>query len=333
MAISVKCPSCGLEGLFPDDWSGSAIECARCHASVFLAGPAGAQSPPGTLAGPPPSPPGQMFVLTSEVGPTPTATPRQSGIDTFIPLHTQSPSPPPSLTLEPPEDEPGEKQWIGEEAQRFKAYIGQQLSALRQQRHDLTALHAQLEAKSITREQELNRQQSVLAAKTDLLRQREEVIARQEMALARGREELAELEQTLRDFQEQRNLAEQEIVDLRRRGNALRAEVEQLQHSANAVREGMKALEEQRRAFKAEQDAWAERLALWERRQSTLDRDEQSLQRRTAEVEELEERVRAELEERARALDRRQKLLDQQEQRLAPPPWSPPQPGVPHERP
>src|SRR5262249_38415494 len=237
MAQTVTCPSCGLQGLFPDEWSGREVECARCHSPLPMTGPVGANPPPGTSAASPASVPGPSSVLTSQVVSAPPYRNSPGGIDTLIPIHSQPVPPPPSITLEPPDDEPGEKQWIGEEAQRFKAYVSQQFAALEQKRYDVTALHAQLEAKSIVREQELHRQYAVLVAKTDLLRQREAAIAQQEAALTHGRQELAELEQTLREFEQQRNLAEQEIVDLRRQGQAVRAEVEQLQHSAAATRE------------------------------------------------------------------------------------------------
>jgi chromosome segregation ATPase len=327
MALTVTCPSCGLQGLFPDEWSGRVIQCARCHAALPVTGSVGADTRPGAPAGSPESVPGPSSVLTSQVVSAPVFRHSQGGIDTLVPLDSQRVTPPPSITLEPPEDEPGEKQWIGEEAQRFKAYVSQQFAALEQKRYDVTALHAQLEAKSIVREQELNRQHAVLVAKTELLRQREAAIAQQEAALTHGRQELAELEQTLREFEQQRNLAEQEIVDLRRQGQAVRAEVEQLQHSAAATREAASALEEQRRAFRAEQEAWSERLALWERRQSELDREEKSLQRRTAEIEELEERIRTELDERARELDHRERLVREREERLGQTPR--PAPGRP----
>src|SRR5947209_19279065 len=113
MPLTVRCPSCGLEGLFPDEWSGRTIPCARCHAAMLMTGRAGAEPPPGPPAGSQDSAPGASAVRVGRVDSAPARRRPPNGFDTLTPLHAQTPAPPPPLSLEPPQTEPGERQSIG----------------------------------------------------------------------------------------------------------------------------------------------------------------------------------------------------------------------------
>jgi hypothetical protein len=311
MALATICPSCGLQGRFPVEWKGRSIECPQCHAVVTLGAPVQPfiQSPPPGAAG---NPPNQMFVMTSDHD---SATPGGTvagQIDTIIPLAA-----PVRQDVQIPEEDVVQPQWIGEETQRFQAYVAKQLAALRHQRHEIVTYQSQQEVKLIGREHDLNQREAILTARAERLQEHEEAVARREAALAHINEELAAREKELRELDGQRAQAEKALADLVHQGDDMRAQTDRLRESMETVRQELLPLEARQRELEVEQAGWSGRVAQWERLQADVEREEQALQRRMAEARELEEQIERELQERARDLDRREQLLQERERKVA----------------
>jgi translation initiation factor IF-2 len=302
MALMTTCPSCGLQGRFPEEWQGRAVECPRCHTAVSL-GPPGPfiESPP---AAPAETAPDRTFVMSSPVG-----TPDR--VDAIVPLDSTS-----VQIAGEPEDDPAVRKWVGEETLRFQAYVTKQLNAIRQQRHELAAIQSQQEVKLVGREHDLNRLLAELDATAEDLRQREEALAKQDEELRRVNEELAAREQGLKELHAKRAAAEREIADLERQRGALQSEVERVRAAIASAHQELQPLEDRRRELQAEQAVWDTRVAEWDRRQENLEREEQALQHRLAEVHELEEQIERELQDRTRDLDRWQRLLEERERNV-----------------
>ena len=87
-------------------------------------------------APPPPTDAAQVrsFVMTSTSVAGPPADQAPSRIDTVIPLDQPASALAPTAQDLP--DDPVQQQWLGEEAQRFKAYVAEQLTELRKHRHE-----------------------------------------------------------------------------------------------------------------------------------------------------------------------------------------------------
>src|SRR5690349_19337768 len=124
MALTTTCPSCGLNGRFPDEWQGRSVQCPRCHAVVPLGIPVTPSPQPPNAA--PAAAPKLPFPPPSPPVPAPPASDTSDRVSPLVPLVA------PSTVLQvPPEEDPTVRQWVGEETRRFHAYVAKQLAALR----------------------------------------------------------------------------------------------------------------------------------------------------------------------------------------------------------
>jgi hypothetical protein len=310
MPIEISCPSCGNQGRFPDEWNGRQIECPRCRTSV----PVGGQ--PNVTFGSPPAGPAERatpaFNLSGQFA-GPSLPNSAGGIDTVISLTASPDAGPVGL----PAEDPAQRRWHAGEADRFQAYVDEQLSTLRQQRHDLVNLQSHTEAQLVLRRQELGRLETEFAARADALRQREEGLTQREADFEKARADL-------REFQRLRADAIREVTKLREEIERTRTETEQARQAAGTARHELDTLLQRRQQIKAQQDAVAERAAQVERHAADLAQREDALKRRVTEVEELEDQIQRELEERRQELDAWQRLLEDRERTigLAAPPGS-----------
>lgn len=155
--------------------------------------------------------------------------------------------------------------YMKEEAERFAQYVAARLAELHKKRHELADAECRFEAMTMDRKQQLHRQHGALTATTDALAQREAALGAKEAALAAREAELTE-----RETRVARSTSR--AANLDRRAAELRATLDQL---------------ESRRLALAD-----ERAAL-DRRAEALDRAEVALHRRTAELDEIDERLQS----------------------------------------
>lgn len=88
--------------------------------------------------------------------------------------------------------------WIEKEVARFNRFMTQQLDLIQKTRLDLTRADSQLTAAMLSREQELNREKSIVAARTSALDQREAGLAELRSTLESRRLEVERMEETVR---------------------------------------------------------------------------------------------------------------------------------------
>ncbi len=197
--------------------------------------------------------------------------------------------------------------WLREERSRLEAYTLSQLSLLTQQREELAARRASVEATFALREQELNRQTKIVAERTELVQERERKLAVGEAEWSLRQEELARSEQQLEQMKQTGLKLQRDIDEQRLQLKSLRFQADQLRESGRAAAAELQALErmaatrtkeqnEEQAKFTARQDQLNARL-------KEIERGEESLRRREQELDDLEMQLRLEIEERQRQLD------------------------------
>jgi hypothetical protein len=220
--------------------------------------------------------------------------------------------PPPSL--EGAKDVQAVYEWMKRERGRLETYTRGQLARLQAERMELIHQNYLNEQGVILRVQELGRKEELLGQQARTLQQQAQELTQRERALAaqlehwcRARDELASLEEA--------SVSARQDMDAQRAAlAALRAETAALQKSREAA-EGdlgalVNALEEQREARIREQALHAARQKQLEERLQAADRAETAAQQRIAEVEELEARLRHEIEDQERLLAAERRELE-----------------------
>jgi hypothetical protein len=262
MALDIICPACGLDGRFPDELGGQQIVCPRCSTAVLLP------------------------QATAPVAPVVTAPdPKPSGADPYA-VWVGDPQPGPVRHTGPakPEDAAGHLRWLREETVRFNRHVAQQLEALQARRQRLLELEAQVESKCIAREQEVNRLFATVTSRAEAVGRREDEVARREADLAPGAAGLAA-----------------RVADVAAREERLahvEAEMAALKLQAEELRSAIAALEVSRDQAEAELRELTGRRTALVLREAALERGERAVQQRLAELDDLEERIRQELEGR-----------------------------------
>ncbi len=258
MSISIVCPSCGLQGDAPDNFQANRVTCPRCAADV----------------------PVRDERALADITPLPAALfdSRFHVIDQFF-RGLETPLAPPQASHRAaaktpngstaaalagsPDEARAEEEWEREERTRIDAYVAKQFGLIRQQREETTGWRSQVEATLVSREQNLNRQEKLLAVRTEKARDREAECDRREAELAepaearRHREELVEAvetqrqvlaaltEQLVRAEARRRELTEQ-IAEYERAREAAEAEAgvrRELEHGAREMaRQGRELL-------------------------------------------------------------------------------------------
>jgi len=193
---------------------------------------------------------------------------------------------------------PAEEEWVREERQSLQdftkqqfALIRQQQQLLNQQRDELISRQNALNETCLLRQQDLNRQIKLLAAKTVQVEDREKALSQQEAQLIIEAQQLMKVRDDLNAYR--RKLAEEED-----QLQSLRTEMDPLIKQEQALRlersEEETAIRKQREALEQERAQLKHRFDELNRRNDELDRAEQALNRRIDEVTALEEHVLSE---------------------------------------
>jgi DNA repair exonuclease SbcCD ATPase subunit len=193
-------------------------------------------------------------------------------------------------------------EWLLRERKRLDGYTNAQLAKIQNDHAAVIARHYTNEQVMILRSQELASKEDFLTRQTRGLQQQAQQLAEREKALAdqreqlcRAHEEFAALQQSCtgvrRDAEVQQALLE-----------TLRMETGAVQRDRGKAREDLEVmenrLEEQREARASEQALYAARQAQLDQRFNTLEKAEEAAQQRLAELDDLETRLREEIEER-----------------------------------
>lgn len=183
----------------------------------------------------------------------------------------------PRVLPEPPVEEATyTDDYMKDEATRFAQYVAARLADLHKRRLELAEAENRFESMTMERKQEMHRARGAVAAESDRLKERETALQAKETGLVAREAELAtrEVEVAAREGRVAR--AESRAADTDRRTAELRAAIDQLEARRAAV---------------------AEERARLNQRAEELDRAELAMHRRSAELDELDERLRLEQEE------------------------------------
>ncbi len=291
MPLTISCPVCGLSGQVPDGSPSGEAQCPRCGASFMVPGAEGSPAPGGG--------PHRLDDYFANVNP--------GGA-----VATPSSLPPPpegERGLKPaPGDGGAEAVWLKEERQRFDDYTAKQFGQLQRQREEMARWQTQVEEALVAREQESNRQAKVLAGRADAVQQGEAGLAKRTAELeVQGRE--------LKALEASREEIRQEIASLRELLQQLKEEAVADDKAAREMRTECLRLDTARRkrqrSWEAELAEWNEKRKRMEEREAEVDRANAALQRRAREIEELELKIRAELETREEELSRGWRELEE----------------------
>jgi chromosome segregation ATPase len=228
------------------------------------------------------------------------------------------PQPPP--ILKDPADLPAAHQWLQTEKQRLDEYTRSQFNVIREQHQVLLTKHFRSEEALAQRSQELNREIQFLASQSEALQKRSQELAERETVLAshmerlsQAQEELLSIEQTSQNVRKDTE-AQQALLE------KLQAETAQLQAVDATARQEFSTfdtvLRDRQQAWERKHAEITARQAQMEDRYLALEKAEAAAERRLAELDELEERLRQELAQpkqpdiRARQAQLEQRYLD-----------------------
>jgi hypothetical protein len=203
--------------------------------------------------------------------------------DETYPIWVDGNPPPRRVASEPrvlPEPPAEEGTYLGEymkdEATRFAQYVAARLAEIHKRRLELTEAENRFESMTMERKQEIHHSRGAVNAESERLKGLEVAFQAKETGLVARVAELAAREAEIVTRESRVARAESRAADTDRRTAELRAAIDQL---------------EARRAAVAEE---RERL---NQRAEELDRAELAMHRRSAELDELDERLRLEQEE------------------------------------
>jgi DNA repair exonuclease SbcCD ATPase subunit len=197
-------------------------------------------------------------------------------------------------------------EWLQRERKRLRDYTGTQLARIHREHQALIQQIYLGEQNALRRSQELACKEGLLAQQSRTLQEQTAVLSVRERAVAARLEQWSRVQGQLADLCEARTHVEQETQEQRALLDALQLESDALRTSREATEAELKALvhglDEQREARAREQAAMRAGQEQMEQRLRELDRVEQAAQRRVAELDELEARLRAEFEGQERQL-------------------------------
>ena len=196
--------------------------------------------------------------------------------------------------------------WLQRERRRLQEYTQIQMARIEKEHLALVSRNYLNEQTVILRCQELSRKEELLAQQVRVLQQQTAELSRREQAVASRLEEWSRVQHDLANLCQTRASIEQDTEQLQTLLGTLRAETTALQASREASRAELEALGQ---ALRNERETRAKEQALvrahqaqMEQRLRELDETEQVAQRRVAELDELEVRLRDEFEEQERQL-------------------------------
>jgi DNA repair ATPase RecN len=238
-----------------------------------------------------------LFAQAQDAGPVPLPTPivGASAPARAVTLPAEWPSQPPRL--ERPSDLQTAYAWLQAERGRLEEYTRCQFGLLQEQHHQLLGRYYQNESQLALREQEVNREVQFLTAQAEALRERARGLAEWDEALHRQMDSLAQMQAAPRD-----------AAAL----EALREETGHRRLSAAAAQAKFDAAEarllEHKQAWEQKKAEVMARQLEMERRYKDLEKAEEAVGRRLAELDELEERLRQTCKEAAPDPARRQEM-------------------------
>jgi len=197
-------------------------------------------------------------------------------------------------------------EWLQRERNRLQEYTQIQLARLEKEHQALLSRSYANEQGMILRCQELSRKEGLLKEHVQALQQQSAELSRREQTVASQLETWSRAQNELADLCMTRSHVAHDTEEMRALLATLRAETTALQQSRAATQAELealsRALNEQREARAREQELARATQVQMEQRLRELDRAEQAAQRRVAELDELEVRLREEFEEQERQL-------------------------------
>ena len=161
MSLVITCPSCGLQGRIRDRSAVTApVQCPQCGAAVPLPDAWDRPAPSARTERVPK--PLDEFFARALVAP-------DSGSLNAAPAGAALTEPEPLADGEMPGDAGSEGEWVREERLRLQSYMQTHFALLKQQREEFASWRSRVEAALVAREQELNRQQKVLAGRNEMV--------------------------------------------------------------------------------------------------------------------------------------------------------------------
>jgi hypothetical protein len=218
-------------------------------------------------------------------------------------LNWEPESPPP---IQDPADLRAANDWLHRERGRLRQYTETQLARIRTEHQSLVQQKYLNEQTMILGGQELTRKEELLARQSRALQQQALELSRREQALCGQLEQWSRARGELETISQVRVQTEQETAQLKSLLGGLRDETlalqkarEETQAELEAMAQALEQHREQRAADLARARANQEEM---ERRLRALDLAEQVAQRRVADLDDLEVRLREEFEEQERRL-------------------------------
>jgi hypothetical protein len=200
--------------------------------------------------------------------------------------------------------------WLQREWDRLKQYTEIQLARIQRESQALLSQNHLNEQSMILGCQELSRKEEMLARQSRALQEQAAELSRRERALAEQFGQWSQIQNELRESSKGGPTSE-ETAQEQALLASLRAETTALQKSREAIQAELEAmarsLDEQREAREKEQALTRSLQGQMEQRRRALDKAEQAAQRRVAELDELEVRLREEFEQEEQKLAERRK--------------------------
>jgi chromosome segregation ATPase len=210
------------------------------------------------------------------------------------------------LAIQNTEDLQAANEWLRRERKRLEDYTEAQLARVAGEHQALVSQNYRNEQQMILACQELSRKEELLARHSRALQEQAAELSRREKALAAQLEQWSKAQGELTELREVRAQTEQETAQQQALLAALRAETEALQKSRESTLHELEAmardLDRTREARAREQALMREHQAQIEQRLRALEHAELGVQRRVAELDDLESRLREEIEEQERRL-------------------------------
>jgi hypothetical protein len=242
-----------------------------------------------------------------------------------IPGPAGQPAPPLTKPEAPPKvetqaDLQAAYEWLLRERQRLEAYTNAQLAHIQNEHGAMIARHYTNEQVLILRSQELTNKEEFLTRQTRGLQEQALQLAEREKALAAQREELCKVHEEYAAVQASCTGVKRDTEVQHALLETLRAETAAVQQDRERARKDLDAMEqrllEQCATRAKEQALFSERQAQLDQRFNALEKSEQAVQRRLAELDDVEARLRQQIKDKEDLLTEEREALDLLAERL-----------------
>jgi hypothetical protein len=227
---------------------------------------------------------------------------------------------PPPPKVETQADLQSAYEWLLRERKRLETYTNSQLARLQQEHAAMVARHYTNEQMMILRSQEMANKEDFLTRQTRSLQEqaheqseRERALTEQREQLCRAHEEHAKLQESCsgvtRDTQVQQTL----LKAMRVETAAIKRDRERAARDLEAMQ---RQLQEQRAARTKQEALLAARQTELDQRLGILQKSEEAVQRRLRELDDLEARLRIEIEEQEKQVAAERRAVETLSKRL-----------------